>query len=477
MNNKQQNLEDIRFIYEKVTWYLNQKPEDLILHFQNHDMDIFNDIKNQQGKIFICGHKSIEKFYNIAKRKLASEPDKNNKTNLNEFVEKLKTEFLTKFIENTEDITQQNIDRMISAAYKSTSREFEQLTHYIPCTIFFSTSIESFAIGSIEFFHKRKFELLYGDEINKLRAEIKEEHRKICESAISNGFPADNIATEEQSQHLADELVDGLKSWFGNYDSVAVVTIPKCNKKVSYDKAVWAIRTALNILKLLFGSYYTDEIRTGNDGGVFLESARLTRKENGKFDISLLGASNGNVAGDKWLDCLKSDNWAYYFILASNTLDLSLSFDNSYPLCSRFIDALSWYGDAVSEQSYAAKIVKYVTAIERLVGTGEEKGRGVTEIVTTRASIIYSIATEESFDISKEKVSKIYTCRSDLVHGSKSPFDDSCIDFAYKAEEISRMVLLIGLDYFSLWGIDSMDITQRNLREKYNELENSFFRG
>lgn len=474
MNKRQQNLEDLRLIYEKVDWFLKQKPEDLIQYFQKHRMDSLYSIPDKKLGMIICGREASEKFYNIAERYLGSQKEGKNKTNLDEFVKKLKEEFSRRFLQEDEEINENKVDRMLSTAYRSMSREFKQLTHYIPCTIFFSRTIDSFEIGSIRFLHKTKFESIYGDEIDQLRIQIKDEHKENCAKAIANGFPEDSIATEEQSQQLAERLVDGLLSSFENWEWVAVVTISECNEKTSYSKAISVTKTALNILKLLFGSEFTDQIRTERDYGESSKSARLTRVESGKLEISLSSIAGGNVIGDKWLEILSAE--ADYFDLATKTLKLSLEFNDLPPLCARFIDALSWYGDAVSEQFYAAKIVKFVTSIERITGTGIEKNaegneRGVTDIVTNRSSILYSLVTDESLADSKLKVSTIYKCRSDLVHGSLSPFDESCVSYAHKAGEISRMVLLSGLSYFFSLGTGDLLMNQKQLREEYKKLE------
>ncbi|HEY8036357.1 MAG TPA: hypothetical protein VIF37_12320 [Methylobacter sp.] len=474
MTKKQQNLDDLRFIYEKVDWYLKQKPEDLIRYFQEHRMDSLYSIPDKKLGMIICGREASEKFYNIAERYLGSQTEGKNKTNLDEFVKKLKEEFSRRFLQNSEEINDSKAEKMLSTAYKSMSREFKQLTHYIPCAIFFSRTIDSFEIGPISFLHKTKFESIYGDEIDQLRIQIKDEHREHCAKAIADGFPADRIATEEQSQQLAERLVGGLLSSFENWEWIAVVTISECNEKISYTKAISVTKTALNILKLLFGSEFADQIRTEKDYGESSKSARLTRIESGKLEISLSSTAGGNVIGDKWLEILSTEA-GYYFDLATKTLKLSLEFSDLPPLCARFIDALSWYGDAVSEQSYAAKIVKFVTSIERITGTGIEKDaegneRGVTDIVTNRSSILYSLATDEPLADSKLKVSTIYKWRSDLVHGSLSPFDESCVSYAHKTGEISRMVLLAGLDYF--FSLDeSLSKNPKQLKEKYKELE------
>jgi len=475
MNKRQQNFADLNFICERVVWYLKQKPEDLREYFKTHKMDALYSIQDKKRGMIFCGRDASEKFYNIAERHLSSQKEEKKKTNLDTFVSKLKEEFSRRFLQDGEDITEVSMDRMISTAYRSLSREFKPLIHYIPCSIFSSGAIPKFNIGPVNFLYKTEFETIFGDEINRLRVQIKEQHRDQCASAVANGFPSERIATEEQSQKIADHLVDGLLSSFGNYEWIAVVEIPKCTEKVSYYRAISATKMALNILKLLLGGEFTNRIRTGVDHGESPTSARLTRKEDGKLDITLSRSASGNVIGDEWLDILHNQA-SYFFGLATKVIEQSIGFSDPPPLCTRFIDALSWYGDAVSERSYAAKIVKFVTSIERITGTGIEKGddgreRTVTEIVTNRSSILYSIATGETLSESKLKVSDIYECRSNLVHGSLSPFDESCVAYTHKAADISRMVLLSGLDYFSFLGLDDQSISQKQLKNNYKALE------
>ena len=58
MNNKQHNFNDIRFIHEKILWFLNKNPEDLIVYAQSNKKDFFSDIRNQKGDVFICGYEA-----------------------------------------------------------------------------------------------------------------------------------------------------------------------------------------------------------------------------------------------------------------------------------------------------------------------------------------------------------------------------------------------------------------------------------
>lgn len=355
----------------------------------------------------------------------------------------------------------------------------KKIRHYIPCEIFLTKNINSFEVGPVQFIHKSKFFESHKNEINDLRNEIRKDHQDRCKSAVTEGYPENRVATEKQSQRLANHLVDGLLEFFGQYEWFAVLDMAECDLQVSYDRALITTKTALNIIKLILGGQYTDRLRTAQDYGHSIKSAKLTRSKDGKLHISLSSTPGSNVVGDNWFDILTT-RAGYFFKLASQALHFSVGFDNLSPLCTRFIDSLSWYGDAISEKSTAAKIVKFVSSIEGMTGTGIEKDkngkeRGVTEIVTKRSSILYSIATGESLDKSLEKLSHIYDCRSRLVHGSISPFEDSVLTYSYKAERISRLILLTGLDYFNTLGLDNHTINQKQLRKYYSELEKKYF--
>lgn len=479
MSKSQENLNDVNFICERVNWYRKQKSQDLIEYFKEHRFDALYSIPHPESGMLICGLEASRRFTSIAERFLSTQAEKKRKTDLSKFVYNLKDEFSRRFVGQEQELSQRNIDRMISTAYKQTEKLYEKLRHYIPCEIILAKNINNFEVGPVKFIHKSKFFESHKNEINDLRNGISKDHQDRCKSAVTEGFPENRVATEEQSQQLANHLVDGLLESFGQYEWFAVLDIAECNSQVSYDRALFTTKTALNIIKLILGGQYTDRLRTAQDYGHSTKGAELTRSNDGKLHISLSSTPSGNVAGDNWLDFLTT-RAGYFFNLASQALHLSVGFDNLSPLCTRFIDSLSWYGDAISEKSTASKIVKFVASIERMTGTGIEKDeneeeRGVTDIVTKRSSILYSIATGESLDKSLEKVSYIYDCRSNLLHGSISPFEDSVLENSYKAEQISKYILLTGLDYFNTLGLDNHTIHQKQLRKHYNKLEKKYF--
>lgn len=470
-----ENLTDVEFIGERVLWFLKLTPEEFMAHIRANPRDGFHSIPNpNSGGMIIIGREAGQRFWKIAERHLASHPDRKTRTNLSSFVEQLRDTFSQLFLQEGREINQSTVDRWISIAYRATARAHETATHYIPCALVFSDSLKQVVVGPVTFYHETEFFRLHGGEIEKLRETIRDDHRKNVEAAIVKGFPQKDAATPEQSALLGDRLTDGLLEVFKRYQWFAVVNIPAADKEVSYDRALFATRGALNIIKLLLGSDYTHRLRTVGDYGHAGNAATLTRDTAGELHISLSSTPTDHVVGDEWLK--KLDTAGRFFTLPCRVLTLCSGFHPAPPLCARYLDALTWFGDAVAERSPAAKIVKFVTAIERLCGTGNEKDdtgkeRGVTDIVTSRAAIFYSVVTGIPFDRACKEVTKIYDCRSDVVHGSVSPYDDKVAAEVARTDEIARMVLLGAIDYYKSISLEDPANTEKGLRAHFQKLE------
>ncbi len=467
MNIREQNLKDIEFISGKVIWFLKMDSKGLFEYLNENRGEALYTIPHEERGMIYCGREAYHKFDEIAERFLKTQMDKKLKTNPVELSQELRAEYSRRFAAQFMEVSSKNVERMISSAYKRSSRKFAEITHYIPCSIFLSRSVDQFSIGPVTFYTIGKFKNLFTDEIKNLRSQISKEHFEHFGSKT----------TEKDSNTLANKLVDGLEDSFFEYDWIAEIKIDECNEKVSYEKALSVTKSALNILKLLFGSYYTSRISTGEDNAHREKAAKLYKPKNKRFNISLSFIPQSNVIGEDWLELLNSD-FHRYFHCAGNMLHHLIKFIHPPPLVIRFISSLTWYGDAVSETSSASKVIKFVSAIEGVTGTGIEKDEqgnefGVTDIVVRRSSLLYSLATRLPIDKSKRKIGDIYEVRSNLVHGSLSPFDDSCVTAAIESEEVSRMVLLSGLDFFDSLKIDDKKWSRRNLRKEFQKLENS----
>jgi hypothetical protein len=85
--------------------------------------------------------------------------------------------------------------------------------------------------------------------------------------------------------------------------------------------------------------------------------------------------------------------------------------------------------------------------------------------------------TEDDLNYWETAIDEVYTCRSDLVHGSLSPFDGRVFAMVSKAEQISRQVLLRGLEFFNALGLETPNYSVNKLKEDYLQREHHFQNG
>lgn len=474
MAKKSPDLLDLEAICERVIWSLRLTPQELMAHIREHRTDALCSIPNpKNGGMIIIGREASDRFWRIAERHLAAHPEKKVRTHLGAFVDKLRSQFSEQFLAGGSVVDPRQCDVWIGAAYAAAAEAHEPATHFIPCGLIFSETLKQFAVGPVAFYHASEFFRLHGEEFDRLPETIRARHRGRVEEAIAKGFPAKNAATPEQSAEWGGHITAGLLESFKRYNWFSVVNVSAAHKEVSYDRALFTTRGALNIIKLLLSSAHTHRLRTADDHGSAGKAATLTRDLKGELGISLSTVPMDNTVGDGWFELLTTGK---YFPILGRVLELCSSFVQPPPLCARLMDALSWFGDAVSEQSPAAKIVKFVTAIERICGTGKEKtadnkDRGVTGIIITRASILYSVITEIPFNRAKKAVTEIYECRSNLVHGSVSPFDDEIVPAVVRTDQITNLILIAAVDYYNTLGLENPALDEAGLRSEFLKLE------
>lgn len=469
------NLADVEFICERLLWSLKSTAEELMDYIRKDPMEAFHTIPRPDGGMVIIGRQATERFASLAARFLASHPDKKARVDRTAFQEALRNEFSLRFIKQGKPVDQSNTDLMLNAAYDTAARKFDALQHFIPCTLFFTADAVTFDLGPIKFLSAKEFFSRHTVAFEKLRGEIAERHQERVRDAVAKGFSPAHASTAADSVAWGNHLVDGLLESFQEYNWFAVVAVPACDPKVSYERALFLVKGALNVIKLLLGAQYTHRLRTAEDQGLAGKTAKLHFGSDGEWGIALSGNPKDNTVGDNWLDYLRNQT-GHHLPLAARALELSASLDQPPPLCTRYVDALYWFGDAIAERSPAAKIVKFVSAIERVVGTGEEKSepgrkRGVTEIVTVRSAILHSIACQHPFAKSKQEIDAIYAHRSNVVHGSISPFDEQLRSQAFRTHEATRMLLLVALDFFVHIGLERADLSDKKLERCFVALE------
>ena len=113
------------------------------------------------------------------------------------------------------------------------------------------------------------------------------------------------------------------------------------------------------------------------------------------------------------------------------------------PLARRFIDASAWYGEAVRDKFPASRMIKYMTAVERIVTTKNEEG--LSETISRRGAALLTMGGIGNFQTDAKRIKVAYDKRSELIHGSTSPSEQKMGVALREAEFLSRKILLCSL--------------------------------
>src|SRR5205085_7777954 len=111
------------------------------------------------------------------------------------------------------------------------------------------------------------------------------------------GRPAEEIATPDISEKLAERLVGNTVEYFEQFKWIAIVSIPECDVTLSRERAERAIEASLDILKLFFGRTHGEPLRQGHSLGTPPKTAKLTREADGKLNFSYGWSSKDTPAG------------------------------------------------------------------------------------------------------------------------------------------------------------------------------------
>lgn len=197
----------------------------------------------------------------------------------------------------------------------------------------------------------------------------------------------------------------------------------------------------------------------------------MTQDANGKFNFVIRKSSQDTPTGKEWFEVLTQPDDSY-FRAAISALNSCVDPQYTTHLKERFLDAMAWYGQAISEKQISVQIVKYVAALERLTVTRKIDDGSLTKTVVGRTAILSYDETKEGYEKALKEADKIYDYRSGLMHGSKSPFDKDLELISPMAEEITRNALFNALRIFTELDNKVENVREKQLEAKYNELEN-----
>src|SRR5690606_23912164 len=99
-----------------------------------------------------------------------------------------------------------------------------------------------------------------------------------------------------------------------------------------------------------------------------------------------------------------------------------------------------WFGDAATDRVPSSAIVKYVTAVERLLFGARDQERKKSFV--RRIHGVLDAFGSSAGERTREDARQVYDKRSALLHGGISPESSELPRLVSKAEELSRICIL-----------------------------------
>ncbi len=443
---------DLAFVRSEIIRFARMDPQ-VILRDHAVDSDFTVPHPDGQGDL-ICGQEAGRRLTTIAEDVL-TRPTLRARLSAHTVREHTKREFSHRFLQNDRQIDRRSAQRLLSAVEKSVARELVNLTHYIPCHVVTGEAPKLFEIGPVKFRPRRIFlEELSEDLDRYVNSSIGLMERQEQDTKrTTQGSP-------DHARRWVEQLRDGLLAHFSGFEWIAEVSVCRCEPAVSRQRARQTVESALDILRLILGEHHSDRMRVSGTPLAPLEGAQLTRASDGTIDISLSRSWNGQGLGKHWWSLFQSPEVAPRMAAASIALASVASMAPDHPLCERFIDAAGWYGQAILETSPAAKTIKYMTSIERIVLADSHDE--VTSTVVARAAALCVDPGDQDHSRWRALVTRLYDARSRLVHGSMSPYSPTLERIAWDTGDVARCTLIRGLDLFSELNL-SKKITTKEL--------------
>lgn len=382
-----------------------------------------------------CGREALERVYDlttyIRATNTAVAADATHDTVHAAFVRR----FVDRFVKRGHPLNGSSLSSVMQKSANEIAARLCGRTIIIPCVLWQWEEPAQFSIGPVEFVRAESF---FADARNMLsRPEGKASLR---------------------ARALAEEA-----GW------IAVVTVSTMDDATAEGRARICVDAAINVVKLFVDPHRTRECRRADTWGPAPDYGLFRREEAGSLACTLTRRGADALGWENWATCFEGQSGVLLKVAQAAVFGL-LEPRPPYPLQARLLDALKWFGDGASEASLAARITKYVFAWERLVITRKHEPGSIpslTAAVCGRITLLCDrILGEPRGEMLLKEIERLYNVRSNLAHGSASPWNqEELLTHALKAERMTvRALFGAMLHYWSLKGGGASD----------KELEKSF---
>lgn len=375
-----------------------------------------------------------ERLDKLAHRYLASSRTGRGRIDPAGFAEIVLSELTGRFLHQGRVSDETQATRMLAAALRRAVVDIEDRTHFVPCRLFGGPARDALTVGPVVFQRTASFRDDYAGAL-----------------AADPEFSA----TVERD--------------FAPWDWVAQVEVRGCDRVISRRRGLMAVDGALDILRLFAGVAESRCLgRAGAPGLPSYLPAGLWADASGRMH-PVRAEAEGPAANGFSMKRLYGPAGLAWREAAGRTLQPLVDPALAWPLAARFREAASWFGEGVTEASAAARILAFVTAIERAVVVGDHAD--VWRKVTLRAAILAGRAEGGEPAGWEARAEAVYEIRSRIVHGAMSPFAPEAGAMAPEAARLAQAVLRGALEFFNERGLERAAFSADRLERAFRTLE------
>lgn len=358
-----------------------------------------------------------ERLDDVAHRYLASSRTGRGRIDPAGFADVLLSELTGRFLHQGREPDEKQAARILAAALRRAAVDIEDRRHFVPCRLFDGPARDSLAVGPVVFHRTASF---------------RDEH-------------AAALAADPEFAALVER--DYLP-----WEWVAAVEVKGCDRVLSRRRGLAAVDGALDMLRLFAGAAGSRSLgRAGAPGLPSYSPAGLWADAAGRLHPVRAESEASASAGFSMKRLYGAEGLAWREA-AGATLQPLVDPGLSWPLAARFREAASWFGEGVTVAHAAARILSFVTAIERAVVVGDHAG--VWRTVALRAAALASRAGGGDEAGWQARAEAVYEIRSRIVHGAMSPFAPEAGAMAPEAARLAQAVLRGALDFYGEQGLD-----------------------
>lgn len=439
MSQKGKNYEDFSFIMEEIIRIQKKFQNEKKLE---NNMDAFCSLPHPSGAgQMLIGQAANIRFRTISNRALESNQKLKNRIRVEVLENAIKHVFQKDICTEHKELTQSCADKIVAKAIKHVQKnKLVTHTHHFPCILPLDKKKHSFWVGPVHFMQTEKFLADKEGQLESYEADVKERYISRDKEHLKRELTGDEIKNIDK---LSKVFVSDLKEYYSNYPWIMALEIKDFESEKSKDIARLGAQTALNIIRLFFPNGHAEKIQIAGRPKWEWKTSDLIERPDGQVDISL--QRRFKVSDETgWVKKYSEGEGGKWVAMLGGLIPFLVSGEPVPLLYQRLINALWWYGEALSVDVPYLKVTSLANALESFLATKKED---IASQISIRGGLLMSIEDEGKGEDWEGRIKKFYDMRSALVHGRISAFDQEVSSQIGWGVRITNRVLLEGISW------------------------------